>query len=110
VFSFDRDSGSITVISTIDEGQGLPLELHGDGRFLAVFTSGGYIVYDLKLQRTMSFSISQFIFPQVDWSADEQWFIVPEEGILRLVAPGSRYERPIFHGIEGCGTAVWVNR
>lgn len=110
VFGLDRDSEAITVLGTIDNRQGFPLELHGDGRFLTTFTSEGYLIYDLNSQRTMTYPLTQFVFPQVDWSANEQWLIVPEAGILRLVAPGSGYERPLFHGLVGCGTAVWVQR
>lgn len=50
-----------------------------------------------------------------EWQTDQEHEWTEEQAVtpgemLRLVAPGSRYERPLFHGIDSCGTAVWVNR
>jgi hypothetical protein len=113
LFTFDQSSGAITVLTTIDFGS-YPLELRGDGRYLATVTrennAPAYFVYDLEQERPLTYDLPGSVYPQIDWSADGQWFASPDEGVLRLVAPGSRYERPLFHGMDGCGTAVWVNR
>ncbi len=110
VFSFDETSGAIALLLPPDDFQGTPVQLVGNGRYLAAFTSQSYLLYDLDRGQTVAFDAPQTGFPHVNWSADGRWFVVIDEAGLRLVAPGSGYERPIFHGMDGCGTAVWVNR
>ena len=110
----DLVSGAITELADFKYSSGYPLVLEGNGRYLTTVTSENstptYFAYDLERERSLTYKLSPFIYSQIDWSADGQWFVLPEDGRLRLIAPGSRYERPLFHGIDGCGTAVWVNR
>jgi hypothetical protein len=114
LFTFDQSSGAITVLTTLEFGSGYSLELRGNGRYLATVTRAdnapAYFVYDLERERPLTYELPPANYPQIDWSADGQWLALPGDGVLRLIAPGSRFERPLFHGIDSCGTAVWVNR
>lgn len=114
LFSFDAISGAITALAAFDDSAGYPLELAGNGRYLTTVASENnvpsYFLYDLAEARPYTYELPPAIYPQIDWSANGRWLVLPEDGLLRLIAPGSRYERPLFHGLDGCGTAVWVNR
>ncbi|MEJ2749650.1 MAG: hypothetical protein P8183_17350 [Anaerolineae bacterium] len=113
-FSFNQRTGEIELLLEVADAQGFPAQIEGNGRYLTVMglESGSpvYYVHDLERQQTRTYSAA-FISPDgVDWSADGRWFVLPGKGMLRVVAPGSRYERPLFHNQDQCGTAVWVNR
>jgi len=45
-----------------------------------------------------------------DWSADGNWLVVADRGVLRLIAPGSGYERAIVPPLAGCAYSAFVNR
>jgi hypothetical protein len=49
------------------------------------------------------------IVPQ-DWSADGQWLVQSDRGLLLLVAAESGAEWPVQHDLTGCYWAVWTNR
>ncbi len=114
LLTFDQSSGEIAPLTTLDFSVGYPLVLEGNGRYLTTVSSENnvpsYFLYDLEAERPYTYELPPAIYPQIDWSADGRWIVLPEDGLLRLIAPGSRYERPLFHGLDSCGTAVWVNR
>lgn len=45
-----------------------------------------------------------------DWSADGDWLIQSERGVLHLVSTASGAEWPVRHDMTGCYWAVWTER
>jgi hypothetical protein len=113
LFAYDWQSGQISSLLELGGRAQAGMQLEGNGRYLTLITSENndpvYLIYDLENGRTVSYPFTPSFYIGADWSADGQWLLILDEEALRLIAPGSRYERPIFHEIAGCGAAVWVN-
>lgn len=114
-FSFDAAADESKLLLELKSDQIFGTRIEGNGRYLT--TTGleedgtpVYFVHDLERGQTYSYQ-TLYIGPTlIDWSADGNWFVLAGDKMLRLVAPGSRYERPLFHGQDQCAMAVWVNR
>ena len=48
-------------------------------------------------------------FPFYDWSGDDQWLVVVDNGFLRLIAPAYDYERIVSHDFAGCRYPAWID-
>jgi hypothetical protein len=70
-------------------------------------------LYDTEREDTKSINLNFPLypapFPYYDWSADNQWLLLVDNGYMRLVAPDHGYERLITHGFEACRYAGWIN-
>ena len=70
-------------------------------------------IYDLDEKKFQSYRLNnttQFPYPTFDWSADENWLVIPEDRALHLVAPAYEYQQIIFHDLNGCNLVAWINR
>jgi hypothetical protein len=70
-------------------------------------------LYDIERDETqvinLNFPRYPAPFPYYDWSGDNQWLLLVDNGYLRLVAPDYGYERLITHGFAACRYAGWIN-
>ncbi len=114
LFGYDRQSGDVSLVLSLDDRFQGTVQVEGNGRFLATTTMENntpvYLLHDLQSRRTTTYPFAPAFFMGADWSANGDWLVMMDGESLRLIAPGSSYERPIFHGVAGCGTAVWVNK
>jgi hypothetical protein len=69
-------------------------------------------LYDIANQTWRVYSGSPprfFVDRQQTWSTDGNWLVLPDEDAVRLIAPDQDYEKLLFHGLDFCETAFWVN-
>ncbi|HUM72488.1 MAG TPA: hypothetical protein PLK31_26990, partial [Chloroflexota bacterium] len=92
-------------------------DIRQHGRYLTVggYTNAGYAIhlYDIPNQRWQVYEVDNSRFlsgSPAAWSEDGNWFILLDSGLIRLVAPEHRYEKRLFHGLDYCGTALFVDR
>lgn len=88
-----------------------------DGRYLSLGLFGISIyevhLYDIPNQRWQVYEGSSpgFISGHpLSWSDDGRWFILSESGLVRLVAPEYEYQKLLFHGLDNCVAALFVDR
>ncbi|MEM7114971.1 MAG: hypothetical protein AAF614_21215 [Chloroflexota bacterium] len=43
-----------------------------------------------------------------DWSQDGDWFLLLEDGLLRLISPDTNGEQTLFHNFYRCSHAAWA--
>ncbi|GIK56769.1 MAG: hypothetical protein BroJett015_24320 [Chloroflexota bacterium] len=87
------------------------------GRYLALAVYGisesEVYLYDIPNQRWQVYTGGNpgFIFDNpLPWSDDGRWFIVLESGLVRLIAPEYEYQKLLFHGLDNCVAALFVDR
>jgi hypothetical protein len=125
---------SLTQVDVIEEGNSSPVgdplvftptgyrpfSITEDGRkILTVYFDDPVMsrwllrLYDIERKDTLSINLNFPLypapFPYYDWSADNQWLLLVDNGYMRLVAPDHGYERLITHGFEACRYAGWIN-
>lgn len=88
---------------------------HGPYLTLTVYTDPGYEVrlYDVPKQRWQVHEGERPRFSfggPLSWSDDDHWFILPESGLVRLIAPEYEYQKLLFHGLDNCVAALFVDR
>lgn len=115
-FWYEMETEALSILMALDETSGLPAAFTENGRFLTALLTGEsdltLHIYDTASEEQYAVSLnghSGYPFPRYDWSGDERWLVIANDRSLRLVAPAFAYERPIFHNLNGCHTAVWVN-
>jgi hypothetical protein len=121
LFSYRLSTTEAALLAVLDT-QRRDLErsyrLSPNGRFLAISSFDGrswrLYLYDLLANQLQilqeSTTSSQPPDQRVDWSADGQRLLLPQDGYFRLLAlDGSGTERPLFVGEAYCETAVWYN-
>lgn len=91
------------------------IQQHGRYLSLGVYGLSSYEVhlYDVPDQRWQVFDGGEPRFLSGDllsWSDDGRWFIVLESGLVRLVAPEYEYQKLLFHGLDNCVAALFVDR
>jgi hypothetical protein len=125
-FSFNYQAETSELLYEVDytgfEG-GVHSRFSRNGRYLVTagykMTAGGrgatemlLHLYNQDSQQTWSSAIiSAWRSPeagQYDWSADGEWLLIGEPGMIRLLAPGENYEEFIFHRFQGCDQVAWV--
>ena len=119
ILLFDVQTGATNLVWNGPGAVALPVFLTGSGRFLSILTfdstassDWGLTIVDLDRAAGSSLAgISRYetAAAYYEWSADEQWLMLAEEGMLRLIAPEHGYERQIPHRL-GCHTAGWLHR
>lgn len=98
----------------------VPFILSPDGRWVSLAVRGetigeSWTVFNLDLERggiktmQISYPLSTFIHPFLDWSGDGQWLISVEKSFLRMTAPEYNYSRLIFHELHACSHVAWIN-
>lgn len=98
----------------------VPFILSPDGRWVSLAVRGkaigdSWTVFNLDLEqggiKTMqiSYPLSTFIHPFLDWSGDGQWLISVEKSFLRMTAPEYDYSRLVFHELHACSHVAWIN-
>jgi len=120
IFSYDLESQQIiSSISTGSDFSWIP-RFSPDGRWLA---QSAYDATGSKLSlilhhtgrnesKTLEYdnvSTAPFGSPLYQWSADGQWLLLLNDGILHLIAPDHDYERTVIPESPGCAFAAWVN-
>lgn len=96
-----------------------PFRLSPDGRWLMVTylvnrnpTEWAFELFDLREEEDQQLAVSYphypARFPFYDWTPDGRWLVIVEDGYLRLVAPGSQYERLTPYHFDACYYAAWV--
>lgn len=112
------ESALLAVLDTQRRDMERSYRLSPNGRFLAISSFDGrswrLYLYDLLANQLQilqeSTTSSQPPDQRVDWSADGQWLLLPQDGYFRLLTlDGSGAERPLFVGEAYCETAVWNN-
>ncbi len=91
--------------------------IHQHGRYLTsgLYTDSGYEVhlYDIPDQRWQVYEGERPRFSfggPLSWSDDGHWFILLESGLVRLIAPEYEYQKLLFHGLDNCEGALFVDR
>ncbi|MCP4425959.1 MAG: hypothetical protein GY803_15815 [Chloroflexi bacterium] len=115
LFAFDRQGRDVSLILSLDDRIQGTAQVEGNGRYLATISMENnnpvYLLHDLESHRTVTtYPFAPAFFIGADWSANGDWLVMMDDDAMRLIVPGSRYERPIFHGVGECGAAVWVNK
>jgi hypothetical protein len=70
-------------------------------------------LYNQESQETWTYVIptwNSWWKQQYDWSADGEWLLLTEPGLIRLLALDQNHEEFIYHRFQGCNQAAWVNR
>ncbi|MEM7114972.1 MAG: hypothetical protein AAF614_21220 [Chloroflexota bacterium] len=65
------------------------------------------LVTKTKQAHTITASLNSYRY---DWSQDGNWFLLLEDGLLRLISPATNSQQTIFHRFEGCDNAAWTTR
>ncbi|MBX3056656.1 MAG: hypothetical protein KF770_09305 [Anaerolineae bacterium] len=91
------------------------IQQHGRYLSLGLYGLSGYEVhlYDVPNQRWQVFDGGEprsLVGDPLSWSDDGRWFIVSESGLVRLVAPEYAYQKLLFHGLDNCVAALFVDR
>ncbi len=87
-----------------------PLMLNIGGPYLAfaALRDGDFLLRFLDLENEQEvFRTGRF--PD-DWSADREWLLFSEGYQLRVVSPIHDFEWTIPHNLQGCYSAVWIER
>lgn len=98
-----------------------PFTISSDGRWLAVVRFANphtnaweisLIDLDTGLANTLNTYYPPYPaqYPFLDWSADNQWLVLVDDGFLRLIAPAYDYERVVPHEYRDCSYTGWVSR
>jgi hypothetical protein len=87
------------------------------GRYLVI---GDYVNAGLRLQvydivnekwQTYETAAPRFGFGgQQSWSDDGNWLILTDTDAVRLIAPAYAYQKVLYHGLDYCEMALWVDR
>lgn len=124
IFSFDSGTQTTKLLYGIDYPGSPLVTFSRDGLFITtvVYDTGRagrpaaemlLHLYSQESRETWS-SVIPYLYYQVeqqyDWSADGQWLLISEPGLLRLLAPGVRHEEFIYHRFAGCNQVAWVTR
>ncbi len=71
-------------------------------------------IYDTLTQETLYNTVTApkeaELQQYLDWSADDGWLVIANQGYLRLVSLETGYEQLVIDEGFKCETAVWVNR
>jgi hypothetical protein len=62
-----------------------------------------------KVYRT-TYPAYTFLRPYFDWSLDNQWLAIIDDGFIQLISPEYEYRRIIAHDMHACSHVAWVNR
>lgn len=115
-FRYEVQEGELSVLMALDGTSGSPATFTENGRFLTALLTGQsdviLYVYDTLHDEQDTIPLNGgggHPFPHYDWSADERWLVIADDRMLHLTAPAFAYKRPIFHNLNGCHTAVWIN-
>lgn len=98
-----------------------PFSITPDGRWLVVTRFADSItntwvlyLHDIDQNETkvltLNYPAYPAPFPFFDWSADNQWLVLVDNGFLRLVAPDYGYERIVTHDFAACRYPAWIDR
>lgn len=87
---------------------------HGRYLTLGVYTNSGYEVwlYDVPNQQwqVVEGGDPRFLSGSpLSWSDDGNWFILLDNGMVRLIAPEYDYQKLLFHGLDYCVAALFVD-
>jgi hypothetical protein len=121
VFLVNRKSGEISLRWQIDQLY-TGLEFSPDGRWLMAtafeWDRGRWSLHlhDMEQNQTRTFTSGNVFtpypnaLPTYDWSADGQWLLLVDDGVMTLIAPAYDYQKPIVPASPGCVFAAWINR
>jgi hypothetical protein len=125
LFAFNRIYGTtVTLPTPQDMRLALPIHVTSDGRFLSLLgfepgssATGDWSLIVLNLDPIYGGTEKRGNRPAVfsidtdsgyyDWSADEEWLMLAEDGELRFISTRYNYSRRVPHGLD-CHAAGWV--
>jgi hypothetical protein len=115
IFAFDPASDQVSLVE--HDGRLLSFNRAASGRRLAI---GGFderdgrwvmTINDQELPEPVTLDLapagSAGAVPSYSWSADEQWLLVLEQGLLTLLHPGTGSVQQISPPQPGCVQAAW---
>jgi len=102
IFVFNPQTAVVEAVVLVNE------ELAIGDRFLAHHEDGIVQIYDLQEGVVNNYTTLQTAVSSLEWSTDNKWLLIADEGMLHLVEAESRNEVVIEHGMRGCETAVFV--
>lgn len=105
-------------LATIQGQVFAPLEASPNGRWLtlpnySLETNTTHLtLLNLEGGQNESYSFPHdqpYVFGDHDWSADGNWLVIADSGVLTLVAPGTGYQKEIYPPTAGCAFAAFMN-
>ncbi len=106
VFLVRRDTGQSFNLFRATNGAPTSLSISPAGRWLALKTEEGLLLYDLVEDRGGVYTEGE---QQIEalWSASGDWLFTGGEGLYYLIAPGEDTRRISTHAFS-CDAAVWL--
>lgn len=105
IFVILRDGPQISLLLTVPDADLSSLSLSPSGRWLALDTAEGSLVYDLVRSRSELLP-SNGTAPPPSWSPEGDWLLAVDEGSLRLYAPGGGARQALQEPVS-CQAVVW---
>jgi hypothetical protein len=107
VFLVRRDTGQLFNLFSVADADPRSLSISPAGRWLALVTAEGLMLYDLVMDRGGVYAEgAQSFTPQ--WSPDGNWLFSGSEGRYTLIAPGKEV-REVRAEAYICDAAIWLH-
>lgn len=113
LFRVQMETGDVALVTSwVDNGTNLSaLEAAENGRFLTAMrysTRRSYLtLIDLASGRRRIMELSGRPLSRHAWSADEQWLLVADDRLLRLLAPAAGVDLTVSHTFGDCTAVRW---
>lgn len=114
LFKVNRNSGEVELVTNwIDNGTRLQaVDLTENGRFLTVVRHSTRRTYltliDLANGQREIMELTGRPLSRFAWSAGEQWLLVADDRLLRLISPTKAVDLTFKHTLEECTAVSWL--